>query len=98
MAALIGLAMPGIASTVGAGLVVYAVALLWNASRTRVSRGEIIAAVALNALWVAGSAVVIVDGPLTPIGKVAVAAVAAAVLVFAVLEIMGLRNLRDSRA
>jgi hypothetical protein len=41
---------------------------------------------------VVGSAVLIVDGPLTLIGNLAVAAVAAAVLLFAVLEVIGLRR------
>src|SRR5215467_13306664 len=39
---------------------------------------------------------VVVDGPLTVIGNVAVAVIAAAVLVFAVLEVMGLRRLRTA--
>jgi len=77
---------------VGALLVVFAAALLWNASRPRISRTEVITAVVLNIGWVVGSAVLIVDGPLTLIGNLAVAAVAAAVLLFAVLEIIGLRR------
>jgi hypothetical protein len=48
----------------------------------------------LNAAWVLGSLVVVVDGPLTLIGNAAVAAIAAAVLGFSVLEILGLRRLR----
>jgi hypothetical protein len=79
---------------VGAGLLVYAAALLWNAARATISRGEALLAVVLNAGWVAGSAVLIVDGPLTLVGNLAVGAVAGAVLLFAVLEIVGLRRLR----
>ena len=95
ISAVIGLAEPGIAQAVGALLVVYAAALLWNGARATVSRAEALAAVVLNAGWVIGSAVVILAGPLTLIGNLAVAAVAAAVLVFAVLEVVGLTRLRE---
>jgi hypothetical protein len=98
VAALIGLSAPGVARAVGAGLVLFAAALLWNAARARVSRGEVVAAVVLNAAWVVGSVLLIVDGPLTPIGNAAVAAVAAAVLLFAVLEVVGLRQQRAASA
>ena len=95
ISAVIGLAEPGIAQVVGALLVVYAAALLWNGARATVSRAEALAAVVLNAGWVIGSAVVILAGPLTPIGNLAVAALAAAVLLFAVLEVVGLTRLRE---
>jgi len=45
---------------------------------------------------VAGSAVVILDGPLTALGNLAVAAVAVAVLLFAILEAVGLARLRQA--
>ena len=93
---LFGLSTSGVARVVGGLLLVYAVALLWNASRLTVSRGETLLAVVLNAAWVLGSLVVVVDGPLTLIGNAAVAAVAAAVLGFAVLEVLGLRRLREA--
>ncbi len=96
VASLMGLDGPGIARAVGALFVVYAGTLLWNAARVTVSRGRALAAVVLNAAWVLGSVVVIVDGPLTPLGNVAVAAVAAAVLLFAVLEAVGLARLRQA--
>jgi len=95
ISAVIGLAEPGIAQVVGALLVVYAAALLWNGARATVSRAEALAAVVLNAGWVIGSAVVILARPLTLIGNLAVAAVAAAVLLFAVLEVVGLTRLRE---
>lgn len=95
ISAVIGLAEPGIARVVGALLVVYAAALLWNGERATVSRAEAVAAVVLNAGWVIGSAVVILAGPLTLIGNLAVAARAAAVLLFAVLEVVGLTRLRE---
>jgi len=95
VSAVIGLAEPGIARVVGALLVVYAAALLWNGERATVSPAEAVAAVVLNAGWVIGSAVVILAGPLTLIGNLAVAALAAAVLLFAVLEVVGLTRLRE---
>jgi hypothetical protein len=95
ISAVIGLAEPGIARVVGALLVVYAAALVWNGVRATVSRAEALAAVVLNAGWVIGSAVVILAGPLSLIGNLAVAAVAAAVLLFAGLEVVGLTRLRE---
>ena len=91
---LIGLSAPGIARAVGVGLLIFAVALLWNARRPVPSRSEAVLAVALNAVWVVGSLILIVDAPLTLLGAGAVAAVAAAVLGFSVLEVIGLRRLR----
>ena len=98
ISALIGLSEPTLARVIGALLAVYAAALLWNAARARVSRGETVAAVVLNAAWVLGSIAVIELGPLTMLGNVAVAAVALAVLAFAILEILGLRRLREAEA
>jgi hypothetical protein len=95
VSALMGLAGPGIARVVGALLMVYSAALLYNGARARVSRAEAMAAVVLNAGWVVGSAALILAGPLTVLGNLAVAAVAAAVLLFAVLEVVGLARLRE---
>jgi hypothetical protein len=96
LSALLGIPAPGMARAVGAFLVVFAAALLWHASRTTLSRGEALLTVVLNATWVAGSVAVLVAGPLTLLGNLAVAVVAAAVLVFAVLEAAGLRRLREA--
>ena len=96
IARLFGFAPPALAFAVGAGLLVFAAALLWNAGRPRVSRTEAIVTVVLNAAWVLGSLVLIADGPLTLLGNLAVAAVAAAVALFAVLETVGLRRLREA--
>jgi hypothetical protein len=96
VSALIGLSTPGIARVAGAGLVLYAAALLWNAGRPRVSRTETVAAAVLNAAWVLGSIAVIELGALTTLGNIAVAAVALAVLGFAILEVVGLRRLQEA--
>jgi hypothetical protein len=95
ISALMGLAGPGIARVVGTLLVVYAAALLYNAARATVSRAEAVAAVVLNVGWVVGSAVVILAGPLTLVGNLAVGAVGAAVLLFTVLEVVGLTCRRE---
>jgi hypothetical protein len=96
LSAALGFSTPGLARVVGALLALDAGALLWNASRSRVGRGQTLAAVVLNAAWVLGSIAVIELGPLTTLGNVAVAAVALAALGFAVLEIVGLRRLREA--
>jgi hypothetical protein len=98
LSTLIGLPGPGLAQAVGAGLLVFAAALLWNAARATVSRGEALGTVVLNIAWVLGSAIVVVDGPLNLVGNLAVAAVAAAVALFTILEIVGLRRLRAAMA
>lgn len=95
ISALMGLAGPGIARVGGTLLMVYAAALLGNAARATVSRAEAVAAVVLNAGWVVGSALVILAGPLTMVGNLAVATVAAAVLLFTMLEVVGLTRLRE---
>jgi hypothetical protein len=94
ISALIGLTRVDLARAVGALLIVYAAALLWNGARATVSRGGAVAAVVLNAAWVAGSAALVLAGPLTGWGSLAVAAVALVVLLFAVLEAVGLARLR----
>lgn len=95
LSALMGLTGPGIARVVGALLMGYSAALLYNGARARVSRAEAMAAVVLNAGWVVGSAALILAGPLTVLGNLAVAAGAAAVLLFAALEVVGLARLRE---
>jgi hypothetical protein len=95
VSALMGLTGPGIARVVGALLMVYSAALLYNGARARVGRAEAMATVVLNAGWVVGSVALILAGPLTVLGNLAVAAVAAAVLLCAVLEVVGLARLRE---
>ena len=95
ISALMGLGDPSIARVVGTLLMIYAAALLYNAARATVSRAEAVGAVVLNVGWVVGSALVILAGPLTMIGNLAVAAVAAAVLLFTMLEVVGLTRVRE---
>jgi hypothetical protein len=95
LSTLMGLPGPSVARVVGAALVIFAAALLYNAARATVSRVEAVAAMVLNAGWVLDSALVVLAGPLTLIGNLAVAAVAAAVLLFTMLEVVGRARLRE---
>ena len=81
---------------VGLFLVAYAAALGVAGSRPTISRPAARAAVALNALWVAGSAILVAAGPfpLTGLGVAFTLAQAAAVALFADLQLLGLRQAR----
>ena len=94
LAPLFGVSERAFIHMIGGGLIVFAAVLLWNAARTRPSRGVTVTAVVLNIGWVLGSAVLMVDGALTLVGNLAVAAVAGAVVLFTVLEVVGLRRLK----
>ena len=83
-----------IVRAVGVSLLVFAAGLVLNASRTTVNRIEAWLAVTMDALWVAGSAVLIAFQVLTLAGNWAVAVVADIVLIFAILQVLGLRKAR----
>jgi hypothetical protein len=96
VADLIGLPSAGVTRAIGAFLVVFAAALLWNARRVTPDRQQALTTVALNVAWIVASAAVIVIGSLTAIGNVAVALIALAVVGFTMLEIVGLRRMRTA--
>lgn len=77
---------------VGAALLPFAYGLWRNANREVVRREEAWVAVALDAVWVIASAVLVFGElwPLETAGVVAVAGVASVVLCFAVLQALGL--------
>lgn len=79
----------------GAVLLLYAVDLLYVATRPAVNRTTAWMAVALDLLWVAGSALILLSGwlPLTTAGKWAVGIVAEVVFLFAVFQYLGIRRL-----
>lgn len=83
-----GAASPALFDAIAAGLLAYAGALGVSARQPRIGRGTLMAFTAADALWVAGSFVVLVAfwGQLTPIARVLVIAVAAVVEVFATLQ------------
>ena len=81
---------------VGLFLVAYAAVLGVAGSRPTISRPAARATVALNALWVVGSAILVAAGPLplTGLGVAFAIAQAAAVALFADLQFLGLRKAR----
>lgn len=97
VATMLGVPMPGVIATVGAGLVLYAGGLFWTASQQPILPPAAWAAIALDLGWVAGSVAVLGLGILTPAGTGLVALVAAAVFVFAALQYWGVRQLARSR-
>ncbi len=97
VAKLLGLGVPAILTALGAGLLVYAAALFFNAVRATPNLLEAWIAVILDLGWVAGSGVLILAGLLTPAGNWMVAMVADVVLLFAVLQFLGIRKLRQAK-
>ena len=83
---------------VGAFLVVWAAALWILASRSRMSRTAVWAAIAINLVWAIDSVAVVAAGwfPLTALGTAFVFAQAAAVALFAGLQFRGLRRSRPT--
>ena len=81
----------------GVLLIIYAADLFYVATRPAVSRTAAWLAVALDLLWVAGSAAILLGGwlPLTTAGKWAVGAVAELVFLFALFQYLGIRRLGD---
>ncbi len=83
-------------SVLGVGLIVYAILLVLNARRPEVKISDAWVAVVLDAVWVAGSYVLIFVIPLSVAGKWVVALVAELVLLFAVLQWLGIRKIRKN--
>ncbi|MBM7062502.1 hypothetical protein JQX08_17450 [Pseudomonas sp. UL073] len=78
----------------GASLLPFALALAWLASRARIQRGAVWAVIAVNALWVLDSLLLLVSGWVAPnlLGYAFVIAQALAVLLFIELELLGLKQ------
>lgn len=90
----------GINSTVlfvvlGALLIIYAIDLIWIASRESINHRFVWAAILLDSTWVIGSLAILVFGwpPLTTAGKWTVALLAEVVAIMAILQYLGLRRL-----
>ena len=83
---------------VGAFLVVWAAALWVLASRSRISRTAVWAAIAINLVWAIDSVAVVAAGwfLLTALGTAFVLTQAAAVVLFADLQFLGLRRSRPT--
>lgn len=98
VAPFLGLDNPLILTIIGALLLLYAADLLYVATRPTVNRTAAWLAVALDLLWVAGSAAILLGGwlPLTTAGKWAVGIVAELVFLFALFQYLGIRRLGDN--
>ncbi|RKG77724.1 hypothetical protein [Corallococcus terminator] len=85
---------PALLRTAGLGLIPFALLLGYLASRATLPAWPVWFVVAVNALWVVDSVLLMTHGPTTPtgLGVLFVAAQAAAVALFAVLEYAGLRR------
>ena len=95
LAVFIGLPSPWILITIGLSLLSYSALLFQAASRSPIDRRHAILFTAMDTLWVAGSAILLITGwiPFTPAGKWAVIIVADMVAVLAVFQFIGLRRL-----
>jgi hypothetical protein len=88
----LGIEAPWVIRTLGFGLLLYALWLLLCAYRPVPDRREVWAAIALDTVWVLGSALLLIANPipLTLAGKWAVGIVADLVATFAALQMYGL--------
>ena len=79
----------------GAVLVLYGAFLFYTAAQAQISRRIVIAAIALDLIWVIDSAILLVAGwlPLTSAGMWTIGLIAAAVAVVAELKFFGLRRM-----
>jgi hypothetical protein len=93
----IGLGDPVTLVIVGGSLVLFALGLARNARRPVVSLVEARIAIALDVLWVAGSAVLLLASLLNAAGNWAAAVLADFVLAFAICQFIGLRRAERAR-
>jgi hypothetical protein len=94
IALFLGLDAPFILIVIGGGLLLYALALWFNAGRHPISSPFVRAAIIADAAWVVGSLIILLTDwfPLTPAGWWAVAIVADLVAIFAVVQFYSLRQ------
>ena len=83
-------------TSVGASLLLFAIALVWLASRSEIPPALVTAVIVADLAWVLGTVVVVFAGVFTRGGAVAAVMVANVVLAFAVLQWVGLRRTRDA--
>jgi hypothetical protein len=96
LATFLGIQPPLALQILGAVLVLYGAFLFYTAAQTQISRRIVIAAIALDLIWIIDSAILLVSGwlPLTSAGMWTIGLLAAAVVVLAELKFFGLRRLR----
>ena len=90
---LFGLDSPFLLDVLAAGFIVYAAALLTAAQRRPVSRRTLVAFTAADAIWVAGSGIVLLAfwSSLVPLARTLIIAVALIVELFAALQFRAAR-------
>jgi hypothetical protein len=84
-------------AVLGISLMVYAGILWLNARRPKIKILDAWIAVIMDAIWAAGSYVLILAVPFSVAGKWTVALIAEVVLVFAILQWLGIRRVRKSQ-
>ena len=90
----------GFLRNTGLVLVVFVLGVGYLASRHVMSKGAVVAVIAINAVWTIGSIALLVSGWLSPnlLGQLFIVMQAIAVGVFAELEFIGLRRSADALA
>lgn len=78
----------------GVVLILFAVDLIWIASRESINRRFAVAVIFMDVAWVAGSAIILLFDlvPLTVAGRWTIVFLAEVVAVFAILQTIGLRR------
>jgi hypothetical protein len=96
LAALLGIQPPLALQILGAVLALYGAFLFYTAAQAQLNRRIVIAAIALDVIWVIDSAILLVVGwlPLTSVGMWTIGLIAVAVTIFAELKFFGLRRIR----
>ena len=92
----LGIQPPLALQILGAVLVVYGAFLFYSAAQVQISRRIVIAAIALDLIWIIDSAILLGSGwlPLTSAGMWTIGLLAAAVVIVAELKFFGLRRMR----
>ena len=96
LATLLGIQPPLALEILGAVLALYGAFLFYTAAQSQLNRPIVIAAIALDVIWIIDSAILLVAGwlPLTSAGMWTVGLIAVAVAVVAELKFFGLRRMR----
>jgi hypothetical protein len=91
---------PSLMRYAGLFLIPYAAFVAYEGLRTHTSRTSVVAIIAGNALWAAGSVLLLIGGPLSPtmLGTIFVAGQAFVVALFAELQYFGLRRSQTAAA
>ena len=94
LATFTGLQEPLVFVVLGVVLILFAIDLIWIASPDIINRRIAVAVILLDAVWVAGSVIILLFDlvPLTVAGRWTIALLAEVVALFAILQTIGLRR------